>query len=240
MPRASARLTTIHSSLATRSLRSQEAQRPRKKVRKVMKNKLVAAKSVYSIQLTEEWECQNVPASRPNLPSFVSRSNAKQLRTPASLVAASSSLVPYHQVQPFATYPSQPRYEVDDLVWAKVKSFPWWPAQIAMDHDGQVQRPDGTFFLLYFGDRACHTYTDPKHMRHFRSGIAAGFANAKGTNRPAFQRALTQAKAAIVHHISPNSPPEMKKLSMYTTEAERTMPTTTSGAINKEADDECS
>lgn len=66
---------------------------------------------------------------------------------------------------------SKPEYRVSDLVWAKVRSHPWWPGQIfkpsAATAKAKKYFKKNSFLIAYFGD---HTFAwnEASHIRPFR------------------------------------------------------------------------
>lgn len=59
---------------------------------------------------------------------------------------------------------SQPNYSVTEVVWAKIRGYPWWPAIISNVQDDDPD--DVQFKVNFFGD-STHSFLDESKIAKF-------------------------------------------------------------------------
>eukprot|EP01048_Picozoa_sp_COSAG05_P024255 COSAG05_NODE_5620_length_1128_cov_1.985423_2_plen_67_part_01 len=55
------------------------------------------------------------------------------------------------------------------MVWVKMRNYPWWPARITADSSGSITK-GRKYHVVYYGDDT-HNYTEPKDMRDFATHL---------------------------------------------------------------------
>lgn len=59
---------------------------------------------------------------------------------------------------------NQPNYVVAEVVWAKIRGYPWWPAIVSQVQDDDLD--DIQFKVNFFGDTT-HSFLDESKMVKF-------------------------------------------------------------------------
>nr|GEZ07214.1 hypothetical protein [Tanacetum cinerariifolium] len=84
-------------------------------------------------------------------------------------------------------------YKVTDLVWAKVKNYPWWPGQIfdpsAANDKAKKHSNKRAFLVAYFGDQT-FAWNKAPNIKHFRKNFGK---MEKQSNSKAFHHAVNCA-----------------------------------------------
>eukprot|EP00250_Pteridium_aquilinum_P023280 c26556_g1_i1 orf=2-553(-) len=85
-----------------------------------------------------------------------------------------------------------PKYGVGDLVWAKVKTYPWWPAQVFdaayASAKAKSMRKPGRILVAFYGD---HTFAWLEHSQILE--LRPNFeAKVKATTNKSFQCAVLE------------------------------------------------
>ncbi|GJR67656.1 hydroxy monocarboxylic acid anion dehydrogenase [Tanacetum coccineum] len=84
-------------------------------------------------------------------------------------------------------------YKVTDLVWAKVKNYPWWPGQIfdpsAANDKAKKHSNKRAFLVAYFGDQS-FAWNKAPNIKHFRKNFDK---MEKQSNSKAFHHAVNCA-----------------------------------------------
>eukprot|EP00347_Sterkiella_histriomuscorum_P005449 403356575 len=73
----------------------------------------------------------------------------------------------------------QIKYKVDDLVWAKIKGYAWWPAtigEITLEEDRETK------YTVYFINDQTHSLLTDKYLCNFDQGFFANAHNVKRKN----------------------------------------------------------
>ena len=84
-----------------------------------------------------------------------------------------------------------PQFKYRDIVWAKVRGHPWWPAMVGGLHKGSSRKSTEIKYVVYFiGDRT-RSYLAERHLRDFKRAFVehAFTPRMKAPNR----KAITQA-----------------------------------------------
>lgn len=89
------------------------------------------------------------------------------------------------------------KYEVGDMVWAKVKSYPWWPGQIFKEDwavpSVRKTKKEGHVLVAFFGDSSFGWF-DPKELLPFDPHYVE---KSKKTKSPAFLDAVEDAEDEV-------------------------------------------
>ncbi|KAL8159764.1 hypothetical protein V2J09_001301 [Rumex salicifolius] len=104
-----------------------------------------------------------------------------------------------------ATYELPPEtadeFSVNDLVWGKVKSHPWWPGQIfdpsdSSDKAMKYRRKD-CYLVAYFGDKS-FAWNEASQLKHFRAHFSQ---EEKQSSSEAFQNAIDCALEEVSRRV---------------------------------------
>jgi len=81
-----------------------------------------------------------------------------------------------------------------EVVWARMLSFPWWPAQVRRPPPGahSLRHKPGSVYVVFFGDGNC-AWLSPRSLDRF----ACGYEKRSAKPRKDLQRALDEAWVAL-------------------------------------------
>eukprot|EP01047_Picozoa_sp_COSAG01_P006455 COSAG01_NODE_233_length_20982_cov_14.774458_14_plen_255_part_00 len=156
----------------------QEAIRPRRKLRPCQDDTPARREGLRSIPLTATWLHDNELQSKPGIPDLCDEpvfppafSSAQDIVTAAPAKGGDT-----------CSTPCQDTFLTNQLVWGKMKGYPWWPAQVTPDQAGNIWR-GRLCHVVYFGEgkKVQRGWLDPENMRHFAEGYADFRRPKKGT-----------------------------------------------------------
>ena len=92
-------------------------------------------------------------------------------------------------------------FSVSDMVWAKVRSHPWWPGQIFDPSDSSEKAmkhyKKDCYFVAYFGDRT-FAWNEASQLKPFRTNFST---IEKQSNSESFQNAIDCALDEITRRV---------------------------------------
>ncbi|KAL7135809.1 hypothetical protein ABFS83_11G122900 [Erythranthe nasuta] len=87
-------------------------------------------------------------------------------------------------------------FRVGDLVWGKIRSHPWWPAQIYDPKDASEFaleiKQEGRFLVAFFGDGSC-SWCSPSQLIPFVENFSEMAINYSSTSSRSFRTAVESA-----------------------------------------------
>ncbi|EYU34720.1 hypothetical protein MIMGU_mgv1a002857mg [Erythranthe guttata] len=87
-------------------------------------------------------------------------------------------------------------FRVGDLVWGKIRSHPWWPAQIYDPKDASEFaleiKQEGRFLVAFFGDGSC-SWCSPSQLIPFVENFTEMAINYSSTSSRSFRTAVESA-----------------------------------------------
>ncbi|XP_071685769.1 uncharacterized protein [Rutidosis leptorrhynchoides] len=109
--------------------------------------------------------------------------------------------VSFHQSRYFLAPENEGEFSVFDLVWGKIRSYPWWPGQIFDPSDASEKamkhHKKDCFLVAYFGDRTC-AWNESTALKPFRSTFSQ---IANRTNSEAFNNAVHCALQEVSRRV---------------------------------------
>lgn len=97
---------------------------------------------------------------------------------------------------------SNKRFDIGDLVWGRVKSYPWWPGQIFDEVQAspsvKSDKKEGHILVSFYGDYT-YAWLSPKEIVPFDINF---YDNLKQTNGRAFLTGVKEAMAEIKRRVA--------------------------------------
>jgi hypothetical protein len=86
------------------------------------------------------------------------------------------------------------------LVWAKMKGYPWWPAKVAPEDDEIFKKQGAKLWVIYFGDNT-YNKAGVKELKDFEAALEVNesqtVAQQKTKTAVTWQLALKEAKQVL-------------------------------------------
>lgn len=86
----------------------------------------------------------------------------------------------------------QPEYSVAEVVWAKIRGYPWWPGIV---NSVQNDDPEEVIFKVSFFGDTTHAFLDETKVAKFEANFTQ--YEAEGRNSKKLLRSIAEAEAHL-------------------------------------------